>query len=40
MFTNEPDFTGYAVRTPDRRIFDAAGVKAGHAPPVKMDAPQ
>jgi len=40
MFTGEPDFATYTVRVPDRRIFDAASVKAGHAPPVKMDAPQ
>jgi hypothetical protein len=40
MFTGEPDFAAYTARLPDRRIFDAGGVKAGHAPAVKMDSPQ
>ena len=40
IFSNEPDFTPYDPLIPDLRIFDAAHVRMGHAPPVKMDQPQ
>jgi len=40
IFTSEPDVRPYTVLTPDLRIFDAKRVRAGHAPPVRMDQPQ
>jgi hypothetical protein len=40
IFTSEADMTPFEVLVPDKRIFDAARVRMGKAPPVKMDQPQ
>ncbi len=39
LFTNQPDYTPYVARMPDRKVFDPATVKFGKGKSVQMDQP-